>query len=197
GELPAGNGAAGAGGLCDVRRGDGPADGHPVAGRWLEPLRRHRSALRRRSRPDPDRSVLLPHPRLDRAAMSHEDRLRAREAELAARDPTFRGRFLSGLRADPSPGPGAEPPLPPPFPAEPPLPPLVQKAAGLVGALAGVARATARGEPVLAPQDVQDARLATCREGRGLAPDQVRDGRCDKYRPSDDRCSVCGCYLAG
>lgn len=67
-----------------------------------------------------------------------------------------------------------------------------RNAAGAVGRAIGAA---IRGETVLAPQDVLQARLAVCRDGVGLPADQVRDGHCDRYEPAKDRCAACGCGL--
>jgi hypothetical protein len=78
--------------------------------------------------------------------------------------------------------------------AEPPLPPLGTMVGNASHAAWRTAGAIVGGEPVLAAPEVQDARLAVCRDGVGLTPDQIADGHCDRWRPSDARCSQCGCY---
>lgn len=45
--------------------------------------------------------------------------------------------------------------------------------------------------------EVEAARLAVCRSGAGLTPDQTTSGHCDRYDAAGDRCSQCKCKLAG
>lgn len=81
-----------------------------------------------------------------------------------------------------------------PSPVEPGLPPLAARVANLAGA---VARHVAAGMPRADAATIA-TRRAACREGVGLAADQVKDGRCDRYRVGDDRCGSmqgCGCYI--
>jgi hypothetical protein len=78
--------------------------------------------------------------------------------------------------------------------AEPPLPSVGTMASNALHAALRAAGAAVAGEPVLASPEVQAARLGVCRDAAGLAPDQTVDGHCDRWRPSDARCSECGCY---
>lgn len=64
---------------------------------------------------------------------------------------------------------------------EPPLPSLWTQAANAAAAAVEIVVDVVLGKPILAPADVQEARRATC-----LA--------CEHWRPSDSRCSRCGCY---
>jgi hypothetical protein len=77
---------------------------------------------------------------------------------------------------------------------EPLLPPLGTMAGNALHAAWRAAGAAVAGEPVLAAPEVQAARLAVCGGAVGLTPDQTTDGHCDRWRPSDGRCSECGCY---
>lgn len=72
-------------------------------------------------------------------------------------------------------------PKPPPAPAEPPLPSLKVMAKSLAAAAVSEVSARVRGVPALDDSEIA-RRLAICR-----AP-------CEFYRPSDDRCSQCGCF---
>lgn len=51
---------------------------------------------------------------------------------------------------------------------------------------------------MLASDRLYQDRLAVCRYGRGIPADQVVDGHCPMYRPSDGRCAArkCGCHVA-
>ena len=48
---------------------------------------------------------------------------------------------------------------------------------------------------LLVSPEVIAERLATCRQASGLPPEQAADGHCGAYRPSDGRCSGCGCWV--
>lgn len=80
---------------------------------------------------------------------------------------------------------------------EPALPGVVRQAVNAATAVGRALAATASGAPVLASPAVRVARLAVCRNGAGLASQQITAGHCDQLRPSDDRCAACGCYLGG
>lgn len=80
-------------------------------------------------------------------------------------------------------------------PDEPPLPSRARMAAGFV---VSQARHFATGAQKAA-EAVQAGRWAACERGVGLEAEQVVDGHCDHYRPSDRRCGAvdgCGCWLA-
>lgn len=68
-------------------------------------------------------------------------------------------------------------------PPDPPLPSLASQALSAAGAVARVAAAAVTGQAVLVPDEVYEMRLAVCRA-------------CPHHR-ADDRCGLCGCYLAG
>ena len=78
---------------------------------------------------------------------------------------------------------------------EPPLPPLTAQARNF--AAATVRDMQHQGERFAEDDPAYLARLAVCQLGAGLEPDQIQDGHCDRYRPSDGRCGACGCVLAG
>lgn len=77
------------------------------------------------------------------------------------------------------------------------LPSVVRQAANFAGTVARTTTAALHGEPVTVPDDVYQARLAVCQQAIGLPSQETLDGHCDHYRPSDGRCSACGCFLAG
>lgn len=63
-------------------------------------------------------------------------------------------------------------------PPEPSLPPLTAQVGNL---MRSAARHVAAGMPEASPEE-QDHRKSLCRG-------------CEQYRPSDDRCAACGCYV--
>jgi hypothetical protein len=82
----------------------------------------------------------------------------------------------------------------PPAAAEPPLPSWGRMAAGYASSQV---RHLATGRK-RASVEAQAARWAACERGEGLTADQIADGHCDHYRPSDKRCGAvdgCGCWL--
>ena len=90
-------------------------------------------------------------------------------------------------------GPAPEPPVRQAG-SDPHLPTIGRRVAGFLLSATAVA---ATGFRRLSPEALE-ARLAVCRAGAGLAADQTREGHCDRYRPSDDRCGSmagCGCYV--
>ena len=74
---------------------------------------------------------------------------------------------------------------------EPPLPSLATQARNFAVAVTGHVVA---GLPE-ASSEAQEARRGVCERGEGLGVDQVVDGHCDRYRPSDSRCAACGCFV--
>ena len=62
---------------------------------------------------------------------------------------------------------------------------------------AAVAQHVAAGAPQ-APPEVVEARLAVCQRGDGLVGNELIEGHCNHYRPSDKACGGaggCGCYV--
>jgi len=77
-----------------------------------------------------------------------------------------------------------------PFPSrgpvrpEPALPSLARQAASVTMAFGRTVAQAVCDRPILAPKEVQAERWSVCE-------------KCDKFRPSDKRCSLCGCRTSG
>lgn len=79
---------------------------------------------------------------------------------------------------------------------DPALPGLGRQLAGFARSAAAVTLSGFR----RAPEALRLARLAVCQAARGLPPESIADGHCDRYRTTDGRCGSmtgCGCYLDG
>lgn len=77
--------------------------------------------------------------------------------------------------------------------AEPPLPGLLTQAGNVTAAAARTAKQFVSGQPILrSPADKAEC-LTICRGG--TLPNGIERKRCSWYRPSDDRCSICGCFV--
>jgi hypothetical protein len=67
---------------------------------------------------------------------------------------------------------------------EHPLPSIGTQAGNFLHAVSRVAKAAVSGQPILVPDHIRAARLAQCAGG------------CAYWRPSDQRCSLCGCWTS-
>lgn len=116
------------------------------------------------------------------------------------------GPFTVDFNWEGSGGPGGMAPAAPmmlaaPIPGaiEPPLPSLFRQIGGFLTTATSVVVGAAKGEEVRASERLATARRAACQTGLGLPPNQIVDGHCGHYRPSDGRCGQmtgCGCYTA-
>jgi hypothetical protein len=67
--------------------------------------------------------------------------------------------------------------------SEPRLPSAHRQMLSAGAAVVNTVERAIRGQPLKASKEVQDQRWAICKA-------------CDKFRPSDNRCSLCGCFTS-